>query len=164
MPRTETPNFSKKSCKTFSISVYKRDILKNKYIALKTSLTLTALLCHSLIQISFITSFFSPFCLFQTNVQLNCSLLNYHALQLTSKTSFSKMKYVLGQGGGMFLHFQSKLMSTHDRKDPNFEGHIFLNIQSSQHLWLWKSIVVNFTIILRKTNPSTIEWVHMIKF
>ncbi len=72
------------------------------------------------------------------------------------------MKYVLGQGGGIFLHFQRKLMSTHDREDPNFEGHIFLNIQSSKHLWLWKSIVS--TIILRKTNPSTIEWVHMIKF
>jgi hypothetical protein len=30
--------------------------------------------------------------------------------------------------GDMFLHLPSKLMSTHDGKDPNFEGHIFLNI------------------------------------
>jgi hypothetical protein len=29
---------------------------------------------------------------------------------------------------GMFLRFHSKLTSTHDGKDPNFEGHVFLKI------------------------------------
>jgi hypothetical protein len=48
------------TCKTLSVSVCKGDILKNKYTALKTQLTLTCTsLCHPLIKISFIKSFFS---------------------------------------------------------------------------------------------------------
>ena len=65
MPRTGTSIFLKNFCKTCSVSVYKGDILKNKHIALKTSLKLAVLLCHSLIQISFI---FQTIKLYITNI------------------------------------------------------------------------------------------------